>query len=50
MDDWNRVTELIEDGLEADHVDAGDLARALRMSEHHFRRMFSTLAGLPVSE
>ncbi|AVM01959.1 AraC family transcriptional regulator [Gordonia iterans] len=50
MDDWKRVTELIEDGLEADHIDAGELARALHMSEHHFRRMFSTLAGLPVSE
>lgn len=46
----NRVTELIEDGLEADHIDAGELARTLHMSEHHFGRMFSTLAEIPVSE
>ncbi len=39
----------IEDHLE-DHVDAKELARLAGTSEYHFRRMFSALAGLSLSE
>lgn len=31
-------------------VDAGDLARIAVTSEYHFRRLFSALAGIPLSE
>ncbi|MFW5415295.1 helix-turn-helix domain-containing protein [Nocardiopsis sp. CNT-189] len=31
-------------------VDAAAMARAALTSEHHFRRMFSTLAGMPLAE
>ncbi|MFJ2025585.1 GyrI-like domain-containing protein [Streptomyces sp. NPDC087897] len=33
-----------------ERIDAADLARIARTSEHHFRRMFSALAGLPPAE
>jgi AraC family transcriptional regulator len=49
VEHWNEALRLIEDHL-TDEVDVAGLARVAQTSEHHFRRMFSTLAGLPVSE
>jgi AraC family transcriptional regulator len=49
MQEWNRAIEAIEQDLTAE-IDVGTLARIALTSEYHFRRMFSSLAGLPVSE
>ncbi|GHD07528.1 helix-turn-helix domain-containing protein [Zhihengliuella salsuginis] len=49
MQQWNQAIEMIEADLAAD-IDIADVARAAATSEYHFRRMFSTLAGMPVSE
>ena len=49
MDTWNRALQLIEDRL-TDEIDVRDLARVTMTSEYHFRRMFSALAGIPLSE
>ncbi|AGF72474.1 AraC family transcriptional regulator [Corynebacterium halotolerans] len=49
MQEWNRAIQLIEENL-AGAIDVGRLARAALTSEHHFRRMFASLSGLPVSE
>lgn len=45
----NRVVALIEDDLTED-LDVSSMARAVGTTEHHLRRMFSSLAGLPLSE
>ncbi|WP_436773765.1 AraC family transcriptional regulator [Yinghuangia sp. YIM S09857] len=45
----NRAMDLIEDNLAGD-VDVRELARVAATSEYHFRRMFSALAGMPLSE
>jgi AraC family transcriptional regulator len=45
----NRVLELIETDLSAD-VDLVGVAGALGTTEYHVRRMFSSLAGMPLSE
>ncbi|MFB2557112.1 AraC family transcriptional regulator [Herbiconiux liangxiaofengii] len=45
----NRLVELIEDDLAAD-VDLVSLASDLGTTEYHLRRMFSSLAGMPLSE
>jgi len=45
----NRLVELIEDHL-TDDLDVASLATALGTTEYHLRRMFSSLAGMPVSE
>jgi AraC family transcriptional regulator len=45
----NRVVEYVEDHL-ADEIDVADLASALGTTEYHVRRMFSSLAGMPLSE
>ncbi|MFD7625595.1 GyrI-like domain-containing protein [Streptomyces sp. NPDC059851] len=45
----NRAMDHIEERLH-DHVDAAELARIAMTSEYHFRRLFSALAGLPLSE
>ncbi|GAA1178800.1 AraC family transcriptional regulator [Nesterenkonia xinjiangensis] len=57
MDSWNRAIALIEEQIAdgATHrsggeIDVARLAQATLTSEHHFRRMFSVLAGMPVSE
>lgn len=57
MDPWNRAMAHIEQQLAdgAAHrgtgaVDVASLARITLTSQHHFRRMFSVLAGMPVSE
>ena len=45
----NRLVELIEGDL-AEEVDLVRLATSLGTTEYHLRRMFSSLAGMPVSE
>jgi len=45
----NRFVDLVESRLTGD-LDVRDAARALGTSEHHLRRMFSSLAGMPLSE
>lgn len=44
-----RVVEAVEQQLAGD-VDFGVLARSLGTTEYHVRRMFSSLAGMPLSE
>lgn len=45
----NRVVEYVDDNLEGD-IDLGALAAGLGTTEYHVRRMFSSLAGMPLSE
>lgn len=45
----NQAMEHIERGLDSS-IDVGELARVAATSEHHLRRMFSALAGIPLSE
>jgi AraC family transcriptional regulator len=45
----NRLVELIEDHL-TDDLDVAELARGLGTTEYHLRRMFSSLAGMPLSD
>lgn len=45
----NRVVEFVEDHLTED-IDIAGLARSLGTTEYHVRRMFSSLAGMPLSE
>ncbi|GIJ26765.1 AraC family transcriptional regulator [Micromonospora qiuiae] len=45
----NRLVDLVEEHLGED-LDVGALARRLGTTEYHLRRMFSSLAGMPLSE
>lgn len=45
----NRLVELVEQQL-AEDIDIAALAASLGTTEYHLRRMFSSLAGMPVSE
>jgi AraC family transcriptional regulator len=45
----NRLVELVEDRLN-DDLDVASLAAELGTTEYHLRRMFSSLAGMPLSE
>jgi AraC family transcriptional regulator len=45
----NRLVDLVEQHLGAD-LDVTGLARTLGTTEYHLRRMFSALAGMPLSE
>lgn len=45
----NRLVDLVEEQL-AEDLDVTRLATALGTTEHHLRRMFSSLAGMPLSE
>lgn len=45
----NRFVDLVEQSLTGD-FDVKAAARTLGTSEHHLRRMFSSLAGMPLSE
>ncbi len=45
----NRLVELVEDRL-TDDLDVSALAARLGTTEYHLRRMFSSLAGMPLSE
>ncbi|MDI2034916.1 AraC family transcriptional regulator [Paenarthrobacter nitroguajacolicus] len=49
MQEWNRAMGIIEQDLAAT-VEVSVLAQAALTSEYHFRRMFSSLAGIPISE
>ncbi|MFJ8433127.1 GyrI-like domain-containing protein [Kitasatospora sp. NPDC094019] len=45
----NQAMEYIEEHLDGT-VDAAELARIATTSEYHFRRLFSALAGMPLSD
>ncbi|WP_347977449.1 AraC family transcriptional regulator [Microbacterium sp. ProA8] len=45
----NRIVEDVEEHL-ADDIDIAGLAASLGTTEYHVRRMFSSLAGMPLSE
>lgn len=45
----NQLVDLVEEHL-TEEIDVGGLARALATTEYHLRRMFSSLAGMPLSE
>lgn len=45
----NRVVEFVEQHLD-DDLDIAALARSVGTTEYHIRRMFSSLAGMPLSE
>jgi len=45
----NRVVDLVEERL-GDELDVDAVARALGTTGYHLRRMFSSLAGMPLSE
>ncbi|GHE26113.1 AraC family transcriptional regulator [Streptosporangium violaceochromogenes] len=45
----NRLVDLVEEHL-ADELDVHGLAMRLGTTEYHLRRMFSSLAGMPLSE
>ncbi|NII68753.1 GyrI-like domain-containing protein [Microbacterium ulmi] len=45
----NQIVDVVEDHLTAD-IDIAALARGAGTTEYHVRRMFSALAGMPLSE
>jgi AraC family transcriptional regulator len=45
----NRLVELVDAHVDED-VDVAAVAREVGTTEHHLRRMFSSLAGMPLSE
>ncbi len=45
----NRLVEFVEAHLD-DDIDVATLATTLGTTEYHLRRMFSSLAGMPLSE
>ncbi len=45
----NRLVDLVEEHL-TEELDVARAASALGTTEHHLRRMFSSLAGMPLSE
>ncbi|MEV8318975.1 AraC family transcriptional regulator [Streptomyces sp. NPDC059900] len=49
LERFNQAMEQIESHLDQ-QIDVADLARTAVTSEYHFRRLFSGLAGLPLSE
>lgn len=49
LDRWNDAIDVIEENLDG-VIDVADLARRAVTSEYHFRRVFSVLAGMPLSE
>ncbi|MFD6948510.1 AraC family transcriptional regulator [Nocardiopsis sp. TSRI0078] len=49
LDRLNRALEKVEEDPGAP-VDVAEMARIALTSEHHFRRLFSALAGMPLSE
>lgn len=49
MQQWNEAIEAIDADL-TEPVEVAELARLATTSEYHFRRMFATLAGMPLSE
>lgn len=49
MEQWNHVIDEIERHLDG-HIDVPALAELTSTTEFHFRRIFSTLTGMPISE
>ncbi|MFJ6756366.1 GyrI-like domain-containing protein [Streptomyces sp. NPDC091273] len=49
LERWNQAMEHIECHLDQ-RIEVADLARIVVTSEYHFRRLFSALAGVPLSE
>ncbi|WBP85820.1 AraC family transcriptional regulator [Kitasatospora cathayae] len=49
LEHLNRAMEQIERNLDQE-IDVAELARIAMTSEYHFRRLFSMLAGMPLSE
>ncbi len=49
IDVLNRVVEYVEDNLDGE-IDIPALASSVGTTEYHLRRMFSSLAGIPLSE
>ena len=49
LDRLNQAMEYIEDRLDP-RIEAADVARTALTSEYHLRRLFSALAGMPLSE
>ena len=49
LESLNGTLEYIEEHLR-EPIDVGELARTALTSEYHLRRMFSALAGMPLSE
>lgn len=49
MHEWNAAIAHIEDKL-TEEISGAQLASIALTSEYHFRRMFATLAGMPLSE
>ena len=45
----NRLVDFIEAHL-SDDIDAAELAKSLGTTEYHLRRLFSSLAGMPLSD
>ena len=45
----NRLVDLVEKHL-TEQIDVNELARTLGTTEYHLRRMFSSLAGMSLSE
>ncbi|ASO18415.1 AraC family transcriptional regulator [Actinoalloteichus hoggarensis] len=50
MELWNRALDVIEEALEGGEVDVRQAAAAALTSEYQLRRVFSVLAGMPLSE
>ena len=48
LERWNAALDYIENNLDRE-IDPSELARITLTSEYHFRRVFSALAGLPLS-
>ncbi|MFE5486027.1 GyrI-like domain-containing protein [Streptomyces sp. NPDC056527] len=49
ISELNRLVDLVEEHF-AEELDVEGLARELGTTEYHLRRMFSSLAGMPLSE
>ncbi|MFF9340878.1 MULTISPECIES: helix-turn-helix domain-containing protein [unclassified Streptomyces] len=49
LEGLNRALDHIEERLDGE-IDPAELARIATTSEYHFRRLFSALAGMPLSE
>ncbi|MGW6857557.1 AraC family transcriptional regulator [Streptomyces xanthophaeus] len=49
ISELNRLVDLVEEHF-AEELDVNGLARELGTTEYHLRRMFSSLAGMPLSE
>lgn len=51
LDRLNRALDLVEEAVASgEEVDGAAMARVAETSEHHLRRTFSVLAGMPLSE